>query len=98
MLRKQMRKAMLEGKSFEDFVDEYNGFYSIDVLRDVWKNTEKVLDDKKWNDWLKHTSRNCARNMRLLVRTLQEEGIDVTKTGAGQEHKKAYEMAFGVTD
>lgn len=86
MLKNDMRKYLIEGKSFEQFYeekgDEYTEF-SDDTLARCWENTKELIPRDEWLKYLKVKSGNYAKYLETTADALLEEGIPLNSIKAG---------------
>jgi len=87
MLKNDMRKCIIQGKTYEEFMEEYGEAYSSDftddVMRRCWKNTHDLVDPVEWHKYLKRRAANYVTYLKMVVEAMQEEGIDFRSTRAG---------------
>lgn len=87
MLKNDMRKYIIAGKTFEEFVEDhgekYKKDFSMDVMERCWKNTHKLVDPNEWHKYLKRNASSYVRYLTMIADSLDEEGIKLREIRAG---------------
>lgn len=91
MLKNDMRKYIIQGKSFEEFLedygdsyrDKYGGGFTDEVMRKCWKNTHKLVPQDAWLKYLKNSAATEVRYLTMCVEALNEQGIRLQEIRAG---------------
>lgn len=87
MLKNDMRRCMLQGKSFEEFLEEYGSDYekdfSIDIMKRCWKNTKDLIPQENWMKYLKNSAAAQVRYLTMVCDALKEQGVYLSETRAG---------------
>ncbi len=87
MLKNDMRKYIIAGKTFDDFVadygEEYKKEFSMDIMERCWKNTHKLVDPNEWHKYLKRNAASYVRYLTMIADSLEEEGIKLSEIRAG---------------
>ena len=102
MLKNDMRKYIIEGKSYEDFKadmgEEYSQYFTEEIMERCWENTHKLVDEGEWLKYLKTKSAQYVKYLTMTTGALEEQGVLLRDTRAGGmlaglmlKQKKAFE-------
>lgn len=87
MLKADMRKYIIAGKTFEDFItdfgEEYKKTFTIDIMERCWNNTHKLVDTGEWHKYLKNQAAQDVKYLTIVAEALKEEGIRLSEIRAG---------------
>ena len=87
MLKNDMRKCLLQDKSFEEFLEQYGESYEKDfdmeTMRRCWKNTQKLLPEDAWMKYLKNSAAAQVRYLTMVTEALNEQGVNLREIRAG---------------
>lgn len=87
MLKNDMRKYILQDKTFDEFLEDYGEMYktefSVEIMRRCWKNTHDLKDPVEWHKHLKNKAASYVRYLTLINEAMEDEGIVLSETRAG---------------
>lgn len=87
MLKNDMRKYIIEGKTFEEFIadygERYHAEFSMDTMKRCWKNTHDLTDRTEWLKYLKRSAAKEVGYLTMVANALHEEGELLSTTRAG---------------
>lgn len=87
MLKQDMRKYIINGRTFEEFVEdlgeEYINDFTMEIMEKCWVNTHKLVPRDEWLRYLKKTAAQDVKYLGMLADALNEEGIVLNGTRAG---------------
>lgn len=88
MLKQDIRRYIINGKTFDDFVadngKELSKTYNAKTIRETWDRVEKYyIDEIEWIKYLKKKAAESVHNLEVMVNALNEEGIVLNGTRAG---------------
>lgn len=87
MLKNDMRKCLLQDRSFEEFLEQYGADYDKDfdmeTMRRCWKNTQKLLPEDAWMKYLKNSAAAQVRYLTMVTEALNEQGVNLREIRAG---------------
>lgn len=87
MLKNDMRKYLIKEKTYdefiEDFGEEYRKDFTDDVMKRCWENTKELVDPVEWAKYLKRKAANYVTYLTMVIKAMNEEGIDFRSTRAG---------------
>ena len=87
MLKNDMRRAILQGKSYEEFLEEYGEKYEKDFTADImvkcWKNTHKLVPQDEWMRYLKNSAAQQVKYLTMVTEALNEQGVNLREIRAG---------------
>ena len=87
MLKNDMRKYMLEDKTFEQFIadygEEYSQTFTMEIMEKCWKNTKKLLPRSEWLKYLKNGAAQQVKYLTMVTEAMNEEGVNLRETRAG---------------
>ena len=87
MLKNDMRKYIIAGRTFDEFIEDYGEEYkkdfSMDIMERCWKNTHKLVDPNEWRKYLKSNAASYVRYLTMIADAQNEEGIKLREIRAG---------------
>ena len=87
MLKNDMRKCIMAGKTFDDFIDEYGSRYAdeftLDIMQRCWDNTHNLIDEGAWARYLKNKAAEYVKYLTLVNEGMEDAGIELSGTRAG---------------
>lgn len=87
MLKNDMRKCIIAGKTFDDFIEEYGPLYanefSHEIMERCWNNTHKLVDEGEWARYLKNKAADYVKYLTLINEGMEDAGISLSETRAG---------------
>lgn len=87
MLKNDMRKYILQDKTFEEFLEDYGEKYknefSVEIMQRCWKNTHDLKDPVEWHKYLKNKAAAYVKYLTLINEAMEDEGIVLNETRAG---------------
>ena len=87
MLKNDMRKYILQGKSYEEFVEDFGEAYSTqftpEIMEKCWRNTHKLKDRGEWLKYLKNSAAQQVKYLTMVTEALNEEGVGLREIRAG---------------
>lgn len=86
MLKNDMRKYLIDGRSFEEFYEEMGDAYtefSDEILARCWENTKALIPRGEWLRYLKVKSMDYAKYLKMTTDALLEEGVPLNSIRAG---------------
>lgn len=87
MLKNDMRKYLIKEKTYEEFIEdfgeEYRKDFTDEVMKRCWENTKELVDPVEWAKYLKRKAANNVAYLTMVVKAMNEEGIDFRSTRAG---------------
>ena len=87
MLKNDMRKCMIQGKTFEEFLEKYGPDYEKDfpmeIMRRCWKNTKDLIPEEAWLKYLKNSAAAQVRYLTMVCEALKEQGVNLREIRAG---------------
>lgn len=87
MLKNDMRKYIIAGKTYEEFYNDYHETYKSqftdDIMQRCWKNTHKLVDRGEWLKYLKRSAAQQVGYLTMVADALQEEGVRLNDCKAG---------------
>ena len=87
MLKNDMRKCMLQGKTYEEFLEEYGPKYekdfTMEIMRRCWKNTKDLIPEEAWMKYLKNSAAAQVRYLTMVCEALNEQGVNLRDIRAG---------------
>ena len=90
MLKNDMRKYILGGKSFNEFMTDCGSSalsnYSYDVILKTWDKVQQYyISDVEWLKYLKNQASRSVKYLEDVVNALNEAGVPLNATKAGGE-------------
>ena len=90
MLKNDMRKYILGGKSFNEFMTDCGSAalsnYSYDVILKTWDKVQQYyISDVEWLKYLKNQASRSVKYLEDVVNALNEAGVPLNATKAGGE-------------
>ena len=90
MLKNDMRKYILGGKSFNEFMTDCGSSalsnYSYDVILKTWDKVQQYyISDVEWLKYLKNQASRSVKYLEDVVNALNEAGVPLNATRAGGE-------------
>lgn len=87
MLKNDMRNYIIQGKTYEEFLEDYEEKYSKDFTRETmekcWKKTHKLVPQDAWLKYLKNSAATEVRYLTMCVEALNEQGVRLQEIRAG---------------
>ena len=90
MLKNDMRKFILGGKSFNELMSDCGSSalsnYSYDVILKTWDKVQQYyISDVEWLKYLKNQASRSVKYLEDVVNALNEAGVPLNATKAGGE-------------